>query len=299
MLELKNVVKAFGSFNALDGVNMHVNEGSVYGLVGPNGAGKTTLMNTLCGIYKARSGEILVDGQSAYENNEVKKRIVYISDDVFYFHNSTTESLKDFYKGIYPDFDEEAFNSLAKYFPSVNPKAAVRRLSKGMKKQAAFWIAICCKPDILVLDEPVDGLDPMMRHQVWGLIMNEVAERNVTVLISSHNLRELEDVCDTVGIMHRGKIFLEASLDELKTKLMKLQVSFEDGAELGGLGLDILKEKRTGRVRELILRGDKNEIREKLETLKPLFIEELPLTLEEIFIYELGEVDDEIRESII
>ena len=299
MIDLKTVVKSFDGFNALDGANMHVNAGSVYGLVGPNGAGKTTLMNTLCGIYRADAGHILVDGQSVYENNNVKKRIVYISDDVFYFHNSTTEGLKNFYKGIYPDFDEQMFLDYAKYFPSINPKANIRRLSKGMKKQVAFWIAICCKPDVLVLDEPVDGLDPMMRHQVWGLIMNEVASREVTVLISSHNLRELEDVCDTVGIMNKGKIFLEASLDELKNELVKVQVSFADEIDVSSLSVNVLKVKQSGRVYELIINGDKDEVKAKLEEANPLFVEELPLTLEEIFIYELGEADNEIKQMLV
>ena len=299
MIELKNVVKSFGDFNALDGANMHVQNGSVYGLVGPNGAGKTTLMNTLCGIYKAASGEITVDGAPVYENNDIKKRIVYISDDVFYFHNSTTVSLKNFYKGIYPDFDDDKFIEYEKYFPSIKQNMNVRRLSKGMKKQVAFWIAICCKPDILVLDEPVDGLDPMMRHQIWGLIINEVSEREMTVLISSHNLRELEDVCDTVGIMNKGKIFLEASLDELKCQLSKIQVSFADEVNTEDFGIKILKEKKVGRVYELIVSGDKSEIESKLNEFNPLFVEALPLTLEEIFIYELGEVDNEIKQILI
>ncbi len=299
MIDLKTVVKSFDGFNALDGVNMHVDTGSVYGLVGPNGAGKTTLMNTLCGIYRADAGHILVDGASVYENNAVKKRIVYISDDVFYFHNSTTQGLKNFYKGIYPDFDEQMFTDFAKYFPSINPKANIRRLSKGMKKQVAFWIAMCCKPDILVLDEPVDGLDPMMRHQVWSLIMKDVAERNTTVLVSSHNLRELEDVCDTVGIMYKGRIVIEAALDDLRERLLKYQVSFNEDTEISELGLNILREKKTGRVYELIITGDRNEIAEKHKSFTPLFVEELPMTLEEIFIYELGEVDDEIKQMLI
>ena len=299
MIELKNVVKAFGDFRALDGVNMHIENGSVYGLVGPNGAGKTTLMNTLCGIYKAADGEINVNGVPVFENNDIKKRIVYISDDVFYFHNSNTKSLKNFYKGIYSDFDEAKFESYAKYFPSINQNMNIRRLSKGMKKQVAFWIAICCKPDILVLDEPVDGLDPMMRHQIWGLIINEVSEREMTVLISSHNLRELEDVCDTVGIMNKGKIFLEASLDELKCQLSKIQVSFESEVNTADFGIKILKEKKVGRVYELIVSGNKAEIESKLNKFNPLFVEALPLTLEEIFIYELGEVDNEIKQILI
>ena len=299
MIELKNVVKTFDDFRALDGVNMKVESGSVYGLVGPNGAGKTTLMNTLCGIYKAADGEITVDGASVYENNDTKKRIVYISDDIFYFHNSTTESLKNFYKGIYSDFDEAKFESYAKYFPSINPKMNIRRLSKGMKKQVAFWISICCNPDILVLDEPVDGLDPMMRHQIWGLIINEVSEREMTVLISSHNLRELEDVCDTVGIMNKGRIFLEASLDELKTQLSKIQVSFESEINTADLGIKIFREKKVGRVYELIVSGDKTEVINKINEFNPLFVEALPLTLEEIFIYEMGEVDNEIKQILI
>lgn len=299
MIELNNVVKTFDGFRALDGVNMHVKQGSIYGLVGPNGAGKTTLMNTLVGIYKAKEGTITVDGQTVYENNDIKKRIVYISDDVFYFHNSTTLSLKNFYKGIYPGFDEALFGELAKYFSSIQPTAPVRRLSKGMKKQVAFWIAICCQPDVLMLDEPVDGLDPMMRHQVWGLLMNEVAKRNITVLVSSHNLRELEDVCDTVGIMNRGKIFMEATLDDLKTKLTKFQVSFDREVAVDSLGLHVLKSKQSGRVYELVVEGDRAESKAKLDAAQPLFADELPLTLEEIFIYELGEADDEIKQMLI
>ena len=299
MIEVKNVVKSFGDFNALDGVNMHIENGSIYGLVGPNGAGKTTLMNTLCGIYKTAGGEITVDGMPVFENNDIKKRIVYISDDVFYFHNSTTKTLKNFYKGIYADFDEAKFEEYAKYFPVINQNMNVRRLSKGMKKQVAFWIAICCKPDILVLDEPVDGLDPMMRHQIWGLIINEVSEREMTVLISSHNLRELEDVCDTVGIMNKGKVFLEASLDELKTQLSKIQVSFESEINTADLGIKIFKEKKVGRVYELIVSGDKTEVINKINEFNPLFVEALPLTLEEIFIYEMGEVDNEIKQILI
>lgn len=299
MIEVKNVVKTFGDFNALDGVNMHISDGSIYGLVGPNGAGKTTLMNALCGIYKTAGGQITVDGASVFENNDVKKRIVYISDDVFYFHNSTTKNLKDFYKGIYSNFDENKFQEYAKYFPSINQEMNIRRLSKGMKKQVAFWIAICCNPDILVLDEPVDGLDPMMRHQIWGLIINEVSNREMTVLISSHNLRELEDVCDSVGIMNKGKVFLEASLDDLKTQLSKIQVSFENELEIKDLGINVLKEKKTGRVYELIVSGDKSEVIRKIEEKNPLFVEALPLTLEEIFIYELGEVDNEIKQILI
>lgn len=299
MIEIHNVIKNFDAFKALDSVCMHIQKGSIYGLVGPNGAGKTTLMNTFCGIYRTDSGTLTVDGEPVYENNAVKKRIVYISDEVFSFHNSSVESLKNFYKGLYPSFNDEKFYALAKFFPNIALKTNIRRLSKGMKKQVAFWIAICCLPDVLVLDEPMDGLDPMMRHQVWSLIMQDVAARQTTVLISSHNLRELEDVCDTVGIMYKGKIILEASLDSLKESLLKYQVSFADDAALASLGLNILREKKIGRVYELIIGGERAAVEQTLKAANTLFVEEMPMTLEEIFIYELGEVDDEIKQAII
>ena len=299
MIEAKNVIKSFGNLNALNGVDLNVRKGSIYGLVGPNGAGKTTLMNTLCGIYKADEGEIMIGGLPVYENNDAKKMFVYISDDVFFFHNSSVENLKNYYKGIYPGFDENMFNSLANSFPDINLKASIRRLSKGMKKQVAFWIALCCKSEILILDEPVDGLDPMMRRRVWSLIMDEVASRSFTVLISSHNLRELEDVCDSIGIMNKGKIVTEASLDDLRTRLNKVQVSFTDDPDLYSSGLEILQNKKTGKVYELIIAGEKEQIHKTLSTFEPLFIEELPMTLEEIFIFELGEADDEIKKLLV
>ena len=299
MIEAKNVIKSFGNLNALNGVDLNVRKGSIYGLVGPNGAGKTTLMNTLCGIYKADEGEIMIGGLPVYENNDAKKMFVYISDDVFFFHNSSVENLKNYYKGIYPGFDENMFNSLANSFPDINLKASIRRLSKGMKKQVAFWIALCCKSEILILDEPVDGLDPMMRRRVWSLIMDEVASRSFTGLISSHNLRELEDVCDSIGIMNKGKIVTEASLDDLRTRLNKVQVSFTDDPDLYSSGLEILQNKKTGKVYELIIAGEKEQIHKTLSTFEPLFIEELPMTLEEIFIFELGEADDEIKKLLV
>ena len=299
MIEAKNVIKSFGNLNALNGVDLNVRKGSIYGLVGPNGAGKTTLMNTLCGIYKANEGEIKIGGSPVYENNDAKKKFVYISDDVFFFHNSSVEDLKNYYRGIYPGFDENMFNSLANSFPDINLKASVRRLSKGMKKQVAFWIALCCKSEILILDEPVDGLDPMMRRRVWSLIMDEVASRSFTVLISSHNLRELEDVCDSIGIMNKGKIVTEASLDDLRTRLNKVQVSFAVDPDLDSLGLEILQKKKTGKVYELIITGEKEQIHKTLNAFEPLFIEELPMTLEEIFIFELGEADDEIKKLLV
>ena len=205
MIEVKDVVKTFDGFRALDGVTMTVPRGAVYGLVGPNGAGKSTLIRHLTGIYRPDSGVIDIDGQPVYENPAVKARIAYIPDDVFYFPQATIPDMMRYYRGIYPKFDAERYQKLGKVF-QLDPKRQIRRLSKGMQKQAAFWLAMCLRPDVLVLDEPVDGLDPVMRRQVWNLVLADVAENGTTVLISSHNLRELEDVCDHVGIMNGGKV---------------------------------------------------------------------------------------------
>mgnify|MGYP000811088139 CR=1 FL=1 len=217
MIEVKDVVKTFDGFRALDGVTMTVPRGAVYGLVGPNGAGKSTLIRHLTGIYRPDSGAIDIDGQPVYENPAVKARIAYIPDDVFYFPQATIPDMMRYYRGIYPKFDAERYQKLGEVF-QLDPKRQIRRLSKGMQKQAAFWLAMSLRPDVLVLDEPVDGLDPVMRRQVWNLVLADVAENGTTVLISSHNLRELEDVCDHVGIMNGGKVLLEHPLAETSSR---------------------------------------------------------------------------------
>lgn len=201
MIQVHNLKKKFDDFQALNGVEMHVGKGDIYGLVGPNGAGKSTLIRHLTGVYKADEGEILIDGEPVFENRNIKQRMAYIPDELFYFMQADTMEMKRFYEGIYPQFDSKLFYKMQEFFPTIDVKRTIRRLSKGMQKQVAFWLAICCKPDLLILDEPVDGLDPVMRRQIWSILMAEVAERKMTVLVSSHNLRELEDTCDHVGIM--------------------------------------------------------------------------------------------------
>ncbi len=204
MIELKNVTKTFGDFKALENLSMTVPKGAVYGLVGPNGAGKSTAIRCLLGVYRPEAGEITVEGQPVFENPAVKTRIGSIPDEVFYFPSASLEDMRRYYKGIYPNFDDDLFQRLYDVF-QLPKKSPIRRFSKGMQKQAAFHLTICTRPDVLVLDEPVDGLDPVMRRQVWSLILSDVAQRGTTVLISSHNLRELEDICDHVGIMDHGK----------------------------------------------------------------------------------------------
>lgn len=297
MIEVRNVMKEFDGFRALDDMSMTVQTGSVYGLVGPNGAGKSTIIRHLTGIYRQDAGEITIDGAPVFENPEVKSRIAYIPDDIFYYANASIREMMDFYRSIYPHFDAERFKKLADVF-GLDPKRQMRRLSKGMQKQAAFWIAVSLRPEILILDEPVDGLDPVMRRQIWSIIMADVAENGTTVLVSSHNLRELEDVCDSVGIMNKGKIMIERSLNELQENIVKIQLALPDGESLPE-GLDILHKSSTGRLQSLIMHGTQEELTEKLQSAHPLFIDAVPLTLEEIFIYELGGADYEVKDIVL
>lgn len=296
MIEIKNVVKEFDGFRALDDLSMTVPSGSVYGLVGPNGAGKSTIIRHLTGIYRQDSGEVLVDGQPVFENPSVKNRIAYIPDDIFFFSNASIGEMARFYRSIYPQFDAERFKKLGEVF-GLDTKRQMRKLSKGMQKQAAFWMMMALRPEFLVLDEPVDGLDPVMRRQIWSIVMADVAENGTTVLVSSHNLRELEDVCDHVGIMNKGKIMIARTLSELQEGIIKLQLALPDGGTLPD-GLDILHKTSTGRLQTIILHGASAELEEKLSPCKPLFMDFVPLTLEEIFIYELGGADYEVKDIV-
>ncbi len=297
MIEVKNLTKRFDGFTALDGLTMTVPTGSVYGLVGPNGSGKSTVIRHIMGIFRPDSGGVFIDGAPVYENPTVKSRMAYIPDDIFYFVQSSVRDMMHYYRGIYPTFDMERYEKLREVF-GLNEKMPIRRMSKGMQKQAAFWLAMCLRPEVLVLDEPVDGLDPVMRRQVWSLLMSDAAERGVTVLVSSHNLRELEDVCDHVGILDHGKLLLERSLSELQENITKVQLALPDERPLPE-GLQLVHETVNGRLRTLILRGDPQETLAQLQELQPLFLDALPLTLEEIFIYELGGADYAVKDILL
>ena len=300
MIEVKHVVKSFDGFHALDDLTMTVPKGAIYGLVGPNGAGKSTILRHLCGAYRQDSGEITLEGQPIYENPAVKKRMAIIPDELYYFGSATTRDMMKFYKGIYPNFDMERYEKLKEAFPAVNEKRPIRRLSKGMQKQSAFWLALCCRPDYLLLDEPVDGLDPVMRRQVWSLLMGDVAERGTTVLVSSHNLRELEDVCDHVGILSHGKVALERSLSELQGGTVKLQIAFrEPEPPVLPTDLQVLHSSNLGRIYTYIVRGTAEDVLNRFAAFNPLFQEALPLSLEEIFIYEMGGEDYAVRDILL
>ena len=234
-----------------------------------------------------------MEGQPIYENPALKERIASIPDEIFHFPSATMEEMHRYYRGMYPNFDEELYHRLYEIF-NLPRKGQIRRFSKGMQKQAAFLLSICCRPDVLILDEPVDGLDPVMRRQVWSLILSDVAQRGTTVLISSHNLRELEDICDHVGIMDHGKMLLERSLADMQGNTVKLQIVGEIPE-----GLNILHESSSGRLHTLVLRGTADEVEGIVAASEPAYYDILPLSLEEIFIYELGGVNYEVKNIIL
>ena len=279
-------------------VDMHVEKGAIYVLVGPNGAGKSTLIRHITGVYKPDAGEVLIAGKPVYENKKVKAKFSYIPDEIFYFMQADTMEMKRFYQGIYPAFDEKLFYRMQEFFPNIDVKRSIRRLSKGMQKQVAFWLAICAKPELMILDEPVDGLDPVMRRQFWSIIMSEVAENQMTVLVSSHNLRELEDVCDHVGIMHQGTIMIERSLSDLQGSVSKIQVACQNGVPKLPEEFEVLHMSNTGRVYTLIVKGDPEDAKKALAAANPAIVDVLPLTLEEIFIYEMGGADYEVKDIL-
>ena len=244
-------------------------------------------------MYRPDCGQITLDGQKIYENPEAKTRISYIPDEIFFFPSASLEEMRKYYKGFYPKFDDELFDRLYDVF-QLPKKGQIRRFSKGMQKQAAFHLSICTRPDVMILDEPVDGLDPVMRRQVMSLILSDVAQRETTVLISSHNLRELEDVCDHVGIMDKGHMLLEKSLASMQGNTVKLQM-------VGNIpeGLNVLHTTTSGRLNTLVVRGTPEELQAKVAASNPTYFDILPLSLEEIFIYELGGVNYEVKNILL
>ena len=295
MIEVKNVVKTFDGFAALNDATISVPTGAVYGLVGPNGAGKSTIIRHLTGIFRQDSGTVRLGGEDVWENAALKAKIAAIPDDWYYFNSAGIGDMMRFYKGFYPNFSTERYEKLREVF-ELDEKRPIRRFSKGMQKQAAFWLALSAMPDYLILDEPVDGLDPVMRRQVWSLMMGDVAERGTTVLVSSHNLRELEDVCDHVGIMDHGHVLLERSLAQLQDNMVKVQLVTEYPIPEA---LDVVHSEQVGRIQTLIVRGSQDTVQQLLAQCHPMLCDLLPLSLEEIFIYELGGVNYDVKNLVL
>ena len=295
MIEIERVSKQFREIEALHDVSLSVPKGSIYGLVGSNGAGKTTLLKLLAGIYRPDSGQLRIDSEPVYENNVIKARTAFIPDNLYFFPNYTIQDMATFYALIYPNWNKERFLKLQEVF-NIDVGRRIKTLSKGMQRQYALWIGLAMMPDIMILDEPIDGLDPVMRHKVKNLIIQDVAARSMTVIISSHNLRDLEDICNYIGILHQGKVLIQKDLDDLKADVHKIQIAFAGEVPPTLLpDMQVLCQEQKGSVLILIVRGAHDEIIQRMQSYNPAILDVLPLTLEEIFIYEMGDNGYEIK----
>lgn len=294
MLEIKNITKKFGEKTALNDLSFTIPEGSVFGLIGSNGSGKSTLLRIISGIYAPDGGCIEINGESTFENPDVKEKCFFIPDFPYFYNNSTVSSLAALYKEMYPSWSDEKYQKLICMFPiGVNDR--IINMSKGMQRQAALMLALSTCPKYILLDEIFDGLDPVVRQLIKKLLMEMVAENSTTVVIASHNLRELEDVCDHIGLIHKGGIILEKELDEAKLGIHRVQAVFEN--ELGeGVfkELNVVNVARQGKMMTLTVKGDGEQIENAIRELKPIYMEMLPLTLEEVFISEMEAVGYDI-----
>ncbi len=288
MIELKQVTKTFGGdFTALDNVDLVIPKGTAFGLLGSNGAGKSTILRLLAGIYRQEGGEVIIDGEKVYDNPTIKSRVFFINDETIQYGNFTLKKLKNFYKGFYPNFSEELFEKLRSTVKLPLDKK-INDFSKGMKRQAIVIIAIACQPDYLMLDEAFDGLDPTMRIIVKRMLVDAIIDRELTAVISSHNLKEINEVCDTVALLHQGKVLFSRDLDSVKGNIHKVQTAFnKDYTQEDFPELDILHFEKNQSVYHIIARGDEDTIRAGFAGKSPLFLDLIPLTLEEIFIYEM------------
>jgi len=286
MIHTEHLTKAFGNFVALDNLDTTIQTGSIYGLVGSNGSGKSTLLRLISGVYYPNGGWVRIDDQDVFENPALKNRIFFLSDDLYFFSKATVDEMADFYRQVYTRFDNKKYEEYKKLFP-IDTSKRINTFSKGMKRQAALMLALCCMPDYLLLDEAFDGLDPVIRLMVKKLIMGDIAEREMTVMVTSHNRRELEDLCDHVGLLHKGRILFERDLDDLRLGLCKVQAVLPKDPDWGAAGLNVMQCKRQGSVVNLLVRGSADETLDAVRALGASFVEAVPLTLEEVFIGEM------------
>lgn len=287
MIKIQNVTKRFERDVVLNNVDMTIRKGSIYGLLGSNGAGKTTLLKIMAGIIQQDNGDMLIEDQKVYENITLKERMVFIPDALYFFSQYTVKQMASFYRNFYSSWNESRFQQM-KQLLDLDVNGKIHRFSKGMQRQVAFWLALCAMPDYLILDEPFDGLDPVIRKKIKTWMIQDVADREMTVVISSHNLREVEDICDAIGILHRGKLMLEKDLDDLKTDIHKVQLAFRDEEpEEIFKDFDVMHTEKRGSVCLYIIKGDYEAIEQEVEFYQPVVFDILPLTLEEIFVYEM------------
>lgn len=299
MIELKEVTKQFDDFKVLDKISLTIPKGAAFGLLGSNGAGKSTILRLISGIYSAEEGEVTADNQNIYDNPAIKERIFFINDETIQFTNFTLEELKNYYKSFYPKFSEELFEKLRTTI-NLPLKKKLNAFSKGMKRQAVVITALACQTDYLLLDEAFDGLDPTMRIIVKRMLVDAMLDRELTTVISSHNLKEINEVCDRVALLHQGKIVFARELDSVKGNIHKIQAVFRAAdssmpqyyskEELSGTGIEILHFEKNQRVYHIIAKGDVEDIKEKLQPKDPVVLDIIPLSLEEIFIYEMEEL---------
>ncbi len=288
MIEVNALTKKFDHYVALDHVSCKIPEGCIYGMVGSNGAGKSTFLRLVNGIYRADEGEALIDGQSVYENPMVKNQIAFVPDDLYFINNATIMRMAQLYASVYKDFSMDRVKTLTEAF-KLDGNKSLNTFSKGMRRQAAIILAISCRPKYLFLDETFDGLDPVMRTLVKSLICKDVEECQATAIMTSHSLRELEDTCDQLSLLHKGGLVFESDIMNLKTSLYKVQIAFVEEYEMRRFeGIDILHSERSGSVTNMIVRGDREETVAKLRALKPAILDVLPLSLEEVFTYEMS-----------
>lgn len=296
MIELKEVTKQFDDFKVLDKINLTIPKGAAFGLLGSNGAGKSTILRLISGIYSAEEGEVMADNQNIYDNPAIKERIFFINDETIQFTNFTLEELKNYYKSFYPKFSEELFEKLRTTI-NLPLKKKLNAFSKGMKRQAVVITALACQTDYLLLDEAFDGLDPTMRIIVKRMLVDAMLDMELTTVISSHNLKEINEVCDRVALLHQGKIVFARELDSVKGNIHKIQAVFRAAdssmpqyyskEELSGTGIEILHFEKNQSVYHIIAKGDVEDIKEKLQPKDPVVLDIIPLSLEEIFIYEM------------
>ncbi|MCI6887268.1 MAG: ABC transporter ATP-binding protein [Lachnospiraceae bacterium] len=298
MIEAVNLTKRFDDIVAVDHINATIRTGSVFGLIGTNGAGKSTFLRMAAGVLRPDEGTIKIDGMNVFEHEEAKRKFFYISDDQYFFSNATPLDMMHYYRIVYPEFQEERFHGLMKNF-DLDERRKINTFSKGMKKQVSVICGVCAQTEYLFCDETFDGLDPVMRQAVKSIFANDMQERNLTPIIASHNLRELEDICDHVGLLHKGGILLSRDLDEMKMNIHKVQCVLQPGMEPEDLvGLELLKTERRGKLLTLTVRGDLSRVEFIMQHASPVFYETIPLSLEEIFISETEVVGYDIKKLI-
>ena len=288
MIEIKNLSKAFEKNFALKKLNFQVGDGSVFALVGSNGSGKSTLLRTISGVYQPTAGDVLIDGKPIFENPQLKDQIYFVADVPFFYNGTTLDNASNLLSKIYSGWSEETYLRLCSIFP-IDRRGKLINMSKGMQRQASLILALSAKPKYLLLDEIFDGLDPVIRRLVKQLIINDVSDRGMSVIIASHNMRELEDICDHIAFLHRGNLVVEDDVDEIKTQIHKFHAAFDrdfDQNEIIG-GLEILNIKRSGNLISFTAKGNKEDIEKIIKAQEPIFMESLPLTLEEIFMCEM------------